>query len=336
MSQHQSIPDIAGLRDAVARIEAGRPGTCGAVRRRRLDPQTRLPPVRLGDGTLPLDALLAGGLRRGALHEVVAHHKRDDAAAAGFALTVAGRCAGASPLVWIIEDCAASETGSPYRPGLAAHGIDPDRLILVRTKDARSTLWAVEEALKLRAPAVLAELWGTKHYGLAPSRRLLLAAQAGQGTAILLHTGLAGRGEALSSAAETRFAVAACQSPQLPSAGNRMPIPGSAAVTVRLLKLRLGAGDRDDRDHRGLDRDNRGLSRDHPGTGRDDRGLDRDYRGLDRAHALVWNAVQRCFDAHPLPFGVSPPAADRTAQAASEARPERPNAAVVELRRRAV
>ncbi len=317
MPQPQSLPDIARLREAVARIEAGRSGTCGAVRRRRPDPPTRLPPVRLGNGTLPLDALLAGGLRRGALHEVVAHHKRDDAAAACFALTVAGRCAGSSPLVWVIEDCAASETGSPYRPGLAAHGIDPDRLILVRTKDARSTLWAVEEALKLRAPAVLAELWGTKHYGLAPSRRLLLAAQAGQGTAILLHTGLAGRGEALSSAAETRFAVAACQSPQLPSAGNRMPIPGSAAVTVRLLKLRLGAGD--------LDRD------DH-----DPRGLDRAFRDLDRDHALVWNAVQRCFDAHPLPFGVSTPAADRTAQTASGARPARPDAAVVGFRRAAV
>ncbi len=282
---------------------------------------TRLSPVRLGDGTLPLDDLLAGGLRRGALHEVVAHHKRDDAAAAGFALTIAGRCAGSSPLVWIIEDCAASETGSPYRPGLAAHGIDADQLILVRTKDARSTLWAVEEALKLRAPAVLAELWGTKHYGLAPSRRLLLAAQAGQGTAILLHTGLAGRGEALSSAAETRFAVAACQSPQLASAGNRTPIPGAAAVTVRLLKLRLGGADHD------LDRDDRGLDHDY-------RGLDRDYRGLDRDHALVWNAVQRCFDAYPLPVGISAPAADRTAQTASETRTEQRGAAVVGFGRR--
>ena len=149
MLQYQSLPDITGLRDAVARIEAGRSGTSGgAARRRRLDPSARLPPVRLGDGTLPLDDLLAGGLRRGALHEIVAHHKRDDAAAAGFALTVAGRCAGSSPLVWVIEDCAASETGSPYRPGLAAHGIDPDRLILVRTKDARSTLWARRRGLE--------------------------------------------------------------------------------------------------------------------------------------------------------------------------------------------
>ena len=313
MSQHQSLPDITGLRDAVARIEAGRFGTRGsAVRKRRLDAPARLSPVRLGDGTLPLDDLLAGGLRRGALHEVVAHHKRDDAAAAGFALTVAGRCAGSNPLVWIIEDCAASETGSPYRPGLAAHGIDADRLILVRTKDARSTLWAVEEALKLRAPAVLAELWGTKHYGLAPSRRLLLAAQAGQGTAILLHTGLAGRGEALSSAAETRFAVAACQSPQLASAGNRTPIPGAAAVTVRLLKLRLGGADREP----------------------DHRGLDRDYRGLDRDHALVWNAVQRCFDAYPLSVGVSAPAADRKAQTSSGTRAEQRDAAVVGFGRR--
>lgn len=286
MSQDQSLPDIARLRDAVARIEAGRAGARCITRRRRPAPDGALLPVGLGDGTLPLDSALAGGLRRGALHEVVAAHKQDDAAAAGFALAVAGRCAGAGPLVWIVEDCAASETGAPYRPGLAAHGIDPERLILVRTRDARATLWAIEEALRLRAPAVLAELWGTKHYGLAPSRRLLLAAQAGRGTAILLHTGLAGRGTTLSSAAETRFAVASCPSPPAFSAGNRMPIPGAPAVTVRLLKMRLGAA----------------------------AGADQ-YRGVDLDHVLVWDPNRRCFDAHPLPVGVPAPAADRPAQA---------------------
>ncbi len=288
--QEQPLSDLAGLRDAVARIEAGRVGVRSATaRRRRGGGEAEPPPVRLGDGSLPLDLALAGGLRRGVLHEVVARHKQDDAAAAGFALAVAGRCAGSGPLVWIVEDCAALEAGAPYRPGLAAHGIDPDRLILVRTGDAKATLWALEEALRLRAPAVLAELWGTRHYGLAPSRRLLLAAQAGRGTAILLHAGLAGRGAGLSSAAETRFAVASCPSPRTPSAGNRMPIPGAAAVTVRLLKLRLGA------------------STEH-------------YRGVDLDHAIVWNPNQRCFDAHPLPVGLSAPATDRPVAAPRERR----------------
>ena len=273
---HQPMSDVAHLRDVVARIEGDRSG----APRRRSDKTTAL--VSLGDGTLPLDAALAGGLRRGALHEVVAPEARDAAAAAGFALSVAGRCAGRAPLVWIVEDHAASETGAPYRPGLAAHGIDPDRLILVRTGDAKATLWALEEALRLGAPAVLAELWGARHYGLAPSRRLLLAAQSGRGTAILLHAGLSGGGAALSSAAETRFAVAACPSPRLASAGNRMPIPGPAAVAVRLLKLRLGGGGDVDRE---------------------------------RSHPIVWNPDRKCFDAHPLPVGVHASAADRPAPA---------------------
>lgn len=283
MPQNHPSPDVAALRDAVARIEGD---GSGAPRRRR---GAGAALVGLGDGTLPLDAALAGGLRRSALHEVVAQTARDAAAAAGFALAVAGRCAesasrggGAAPLVWIVEDHAASETGTPYRPGLAAHGIDPDRLILVRTGDGPATLWALEEALRLGAPAVLAELWGVKHYGLAPSRRLLLAAQGGRGTAILLHAGLAGRGTMLSSAAETRFAVTACPSPRERSAGDRTPIPGAAAVAVRLLKLRLG-GDGD---------------------------VDRD-----RSHPIVWNPDRRCFDAHPLPVGSPAAAADRSAPA---------------------
>ncbi len=272
MPQDHPSPDVAALRGVVARIEAGR---SGAPRRRGPSGPA---PVGLGDGALPLDAALGGGLRRGALHEVVAESARDAPAAAGFALAAAGRCAGPAPLVWIVEDNAAAETGLPYRPGLAAHGIDPDRLILVRTPDGPSTLWALEEALRLGAPAVLAELWGAKHYGLAPSRRLLLAAQGGSGTALLLHAGLAGRGGALSSAAETRLAVAARPSPQVASAGHRMPIPGPAAVAVRVLKLRLGG----------------------------DAGLDRD-----RSHPLVWNHHRKCFDAHPLPVGVPAPVADR-------------------------
>ncbi len=240
-------------------------------------------PIRLGNGTLRLDDMLGGGLRPGTLHEIVAAHRQDDGAAAGFAAALAVRCGAAGPLVWIVEDCAAFETGSPYRPGLAGHGIDPDRLILVRTREAQMTLWAFEEALRLKAPLVLAELWNSRHYGLVPSRRLLLAAQAGRGTALLLHTGLSGRASNLSSAAETRFQVASCPSPRTPSAGNRMPIPGTAAFAVRLLKQRLGA-----------------------------------VQGFDsnRIHSLVWNPAQRCFDDHPVPFRLSSPLADRPPQAA--------------------
>ena len=133
MPHHPSTTDVSGLRDLVARIEGARPGS---VRRHGIAAPA---PVSLGDGTLPLDEGVP-----------------DAAAAAGFALALAGRCAGPDPLVWIVEDHAASETGLPYRPGLAAHGIDADRLVLVRTADGQATLWALEEALRLGAPAVLA------------------------------------------------------------------------------------------------------------------------------------------------------------------------------------
>lgn len=268
---------VAALRRALRTIEStlpeGDPGLEPGRDGRRM--------LSLGEGGLSLDARLGGGLAGAALHEVVAAHRADDGAAAGFAVALAARCAGDRPLVWIVEDCAATETGAPYRPGLAAHGLDPDRLVLVRTADARATLWACEEALRSRAPVVLAELWGAQHYGLAPSRRLLLAARAGRGIALLLHTGLSGKADALSSAADTRFAVAACPSPRLASAGARLPIPGIAAFAVRLLKLRAAAG------------------------------FDRD-----RVHALVWNPVRRCFDDHPSSVGVSAAAADRPARTA--------------------
>ena len=280
---------LALLREAVARIEArtdlapgrhARQGRVGTIVPRKAPREKR---IRLGNGPLRLDDMLGGGLRPGTLHEIVAAHRQDDGAAAGFAAALAVRCADAGPLVWIVEDCAAFETGSPYRPGLAGHGIDPDRLILVRARDAPMALWACEEALRLKAPVVLAELWTSKHYGLAPSRRLLLAAQAGHGTVLLLHTGLSGHASGLSSAAETRFLVGSCPSPRMPSAGNRMPIPGTAAFAIRLLKQRLGAAQGFDSDH---------------------------------INFLVWNPAQRCFDDHPVPFRVSAPLADRPPQEA--------------------
>ncbi len=277
---HQDGPErLAALRDVIARIEAS-PGLSRTQSPRRYKASHK-PFMRLGRGDLKLDAMLGGGLRRRSLHEIVAVHRQDDGAAAGFAATLALRCAGQGSLVWILEDCAAFETGSPYSPGLAGYGLDPARFILVRTRDAAMTLWAIEEALRLKATAVLAELWSSRHYGLAPSRRLLLAARAGGGTALLLHTGLSGRGSVLSSAAETRFAVAACPSPRLESAGHRLPIPGPPAFAVRLVKQRLSAVQGFDGDH---------------------------------LHGLVWNAEHRCFDDHPIPFDPSAMPADGPSQ----------------------
>ena len=41
-------------------------------------------------------------------------------------------------LVLVVEDFVALETGAPYGPGLVEAGVDPARLVIVRTHDARA------------------------------------------------------------------------------------------------------------------------------------------------------------------------------------------------------
>ena len=85
--------------------------------------------------------------------------------------------------------------------------------MFVRTPDAALAFWAMEEALKCGAPAVVVgEIWSLKGYSLAVSRRLLLAARKGKVPALLILASAYGQAERLSSAAETRFEIAAAPS----------------------------------------------------------------------------------------------------------------------------
>ncbi len=236
MSQGGRSEQVDVLRDVIARIEGD-----GAIAARF---DAGLPRrVPLGRG-LALDLMLRGGLGRGALHEVVAAAPGDAAAASGFALALAARFARKGTIVWIVEDAARAEHGAPYAPGLAAHGIDPGRLIVVATATAQDSLWAMEEALKAQASAVVADLWRVKAYDLVASRRLVLAAQKGATPGILVAAGAPGLAARLSSAAETRFEIAAAPGPALASAGAssgaRLPLPGRAAWAVRLARIRAG------------------------------------------------------------------------------------------------
>jgi protein ImuA len=238
---------VGVLRDVIARLEGD-----GAAATHFADPRPLgTPGIRLGRD-LALDGVLRGGLRRGALHEIVAARPGDAGAASGFALALAARFAAGThaPVVWILEDAARAETGHPYAPGLRAHGIDPDRLIVVGTANGQDSLWAMEEALKCRAVgAVVVDLWRTKSYDLVASRRLVLAAQASGTPGLLVRAGAAGRARALSSAAQTRFEVRAMPGTAVrsagaavPSVGHRLPIPGRAAWAVRLARIRAGPG----------------------------------------------------------------------------------------------
>ena len=195
-----------------------------------------------------LAPLFAAGQVFGGLHEIVAAGTRDLFAAAGFALDFAAACArvrSRAGFVLIVEDFAAWETGLPYGPGLALAGLNPARVLLVRTHEPKETLLAMETALRSRAVAgVLAEsAIAPRLYDLATSRRLLLAARSGGGAALFLPVALAGHAAKLSSAATARFEIARARSRAIPFGRARLPMPGRPAFAWRLLKAPGGLTD---------------------------------------------------------------------------------------------
>jgi protein ImuA len=139
----------------------------------------------LGVGAID-SALPWGGLPLGNLHELLGCRHGDgiqDGAALGFSALLLARFAAATgrPVLWVA-------TGDlPYPPGLAALGLDPERLVMVRAYRATQGLWAMEEGLRCRALAgVLAETWGMD---LTAARRLQLAARTSGVPALLLNHG---------------------------------------------------------------------------------------------------------------------------------------------------
>ena len=196
---------MARLRRAVGEIEA-RSGPA----------ETRAPGVGLSL-TRALDRALGGGLAADALHEIVPATPGDGAAAMGFALALAARFMAEHSAAGLLmaEDFACHDAGSFYGPGLVAHGLELGRLVFVRAPDAPALFQAMEEALKSGAPAVVVgEVWRLQKYDLAVSRRLLLAARSGRAPALLVQASAYRAADRISSAAETRFEIAAAPSAQ--------------------------------------------------------------------------------------------------------------------------
>src|ERR1700741_2948774 len=65
--------------------------------------------ARASLGAANADAGLKGGIARGTLHEIFPTTPGDEAAATGFAVTVAARVAGKKRILWIVADFAALE-----------------------------------------------------------------------------------------------------------------------------------------------------------------------------------------------------------------------------------
>jgi len=159
------------------------------------------------DRHLPWD-----GLPAGALHEVTG---ADGAATTAFCAALVGRLAAADrgAVLWC-EGRHALDAGGIYGPGLAAFGLAPGRLILVRARRDEDVLWAMEEGL--RCPALAAVVGEAGRVSLTAGRRLQLAAAESGVTAFLLRPA---REATATSAAMTWWRVT-------PAAGETRDEPG--------------------------------------------------------------------------------------------------------------
>ena len=181
-------------------------------------------------------ALPDGGLARGALHEILGAggDEEDGALAAAFAAGILGRLtvSGDGMVLWCLP------RPDLYGPGLAAHGLDPGRVVLVSTPRDTEILWAMEEGL--RAPGIVAVVGEVGTLTATASRRLQLAAERSGITAFLLRRwrdgGQAARERALPNAAVTRWRITTMHSIPLRSE----PGVGRLRWRVELLRCRSG------------------------------------------------------------------------------------------------
>jgi protein ImuA len=199
-------------------------------------------PTAAAHGVLPfgvaaIDRVLpGGGLARGALHEILGAggDEEDGALAAAFTAGIVGRLAATQDgmVLWCLPRL------DLYGPGLAAHGLDPGHLILVRAPRDDVILWAMEEGL--RAPGIAAVVGEIGVLPAVASRRLQLAAERSGITAFLLRRWRDGTQAAhernLPNAAVTRWRIAAL--PSQPPPGE--PGVGHGRWWVELLRCRGG------------------------------------------------------------------------------------------------
>ena len=185
-------------------------------------------------GHAAADAVLQGGLVRGAVHEVFAPESRHAASATGFAAGLAWRSAMERPLLWVWQDFVAREAGALAMSGFAELGLDPRRIVLVRAADAGMALRVTADALACAAlGAVVLDLWGDTHQlDLSVSRKLTLAAQASGVTCVMLRTAAVPS----ASTAETRWTAQSAPSAPAPP----WSAWGAPMIRTQLIRNRHG------------------------------------------------------------------------------------------------
>jgi hypothetical protein len=150
--------------------------------RKRLDNMSRRGqeedrPAALPTGFAEFDAVLpGGGWPVGAITELMP--EAQGIGELSLLLPALARlCRAGRYLAWVAPPCL------PYPPALEDGGVALDRLLLVRTQDAKAALWAVEQTL--RCPAIGAVLAWPAALDDRRVRRLQLAAEAGGSCGLL-------------------------------------------------------------------------------------------------------------------------------------------------------
>jgi protein ImuA len=226
-----------------ARIERLRRTLCAAETATGLAGQGG---VLLTLGIPLIDDVLGGGLSGSSLHEIAAARETEIAAATGFALALAARNVtapnGSAPrrdsirqnAIWIAEDLSLAENGAPYGPGLHEAGVAPERLITVAAARGRDVLWAMEEALRCRAVGVVIGELRARDIDPVVTRRLSLAAAAGNTFGLILRTAP----DDTPSAAATRWIIGAA--PSVPAWGGERSGVGPPRLVAHLVRNRRG------------------------------------------------------------------------------------------------
>lgn len=128
------------------------------------------------------------GLAPAGLHEIAPASHPDMAAAMGFALALAARRADLAPgpVLWLGLAGREREFGRPYGHGLKGLGLSRARFMLARLKKPADLVWAMEEALRAKALALVIAEAPEQAADLTISRRLSLAAAEGATPGLLL------------------------------------------------------------------------------------------------------------------------------------------------------
>jgi len=196
-------------------------------------------PASLALGIPLIDRALGGGLSSGALHEIAAAREPEIAAATGFALVLASRSASIASagrsVLWIADDLSLAENGAPYGPGLEGSGNAPEHLVMVAAAHGRDVLWAMEEALRCHAVGTVIGELRARSIDPVATRRLSLAAAAGNTLGLILRT----TPDDTPSAAATRWIIGAAPS-RLFTAHDDLHGVGPPRLAVRLVRNRRG------------------------------------------------------------------------------------------------